>query len=462
MKLRAYQTDIIDRARAQLRQHRRVLIQAPTGAGKTALTAAMLGTAAARGKRSWFVVHRAELLDQSIATFEEVGIAHGLVAAGREPNPYMPVQLCSVDTLRNRIARLSPPDLVVWDEAHHIAAATWGAIQDRLPSARHIGLTATPERLDGKGLHAHFDALVLGPEVRWLIDQGYLCEYRLFAPAIPDLDTVKRKAGDFDRGQLASIMDTSRIVGDAISHYRRVAPGRRAIVFCVSIEHSRHVVAEFGQAGFSAVHIDGTMARADRKAAIDAFRAGDIQVLSNVDLVGEGFDLPAIEVAILLRPTQSLGLYLQQVGRSLRPDAGKQRAIILDHAGNALRHGLPDDPRPWTLEDKPRPRRGKGEVAGPPVRQCPNCYAVHRIAPVCPECGHRHPVQARPLKVEDGNLEEVKREDFARRRRAMSEQAQAQSLDALIELGYRRGYRNPEAWAAHIATGRMAKQRGAR
>jgi len=457
--LRPYQTKIIEQTRALLREVNSVLIQAPTGAGKTALTASMLGTAAQRGHRSFFTVHRAELIDQSAAAFELAGIPYGVIAAGYRPNPLAPVQIASIDTLKHRLDRVTAPALIVADEAHHMAAAGWARVKAAFPNARHVGLTATPWRLDGTGLGAWYDRMVRGPGVRWLIENAYLSPYRAFAPSHPDLGNVHTRGGDYVQTELAEVMGAAAIVGDAVQHYRRHAAHKRAVAFCVNIKHSQMVAAQFRAAGFVAHHLDGNTARDERRAAIKAFREGHIQVLTNVDLFGEGFDLPAIEAAILLRPTKSLSLYLQQVGRSLRTFEGKTHALILDHANNIATHGLPDDDRDWTLEDRDRRKKGAGDEPNFAVRQCPKCYATHRPAPVCPSCGHVYEAAGRKIEEIDGELREVDPE-VARRARAR-EQAQASTLDDLVRLAQTRGYKRPEAWAAHVYSARQAKGRAA-
>jgi DNA repair protein RadD len=456
-QLRPYQESLIADARGLLRSHDSVLIQAPTGSGKTALAAYMLGSASSRGRRSWFICHRAELVEQTALTFEKVGIQYGTIAAGFPLNPYMPVQICSIDTLKGRIGRYQLPNLIVWDECHHTAAAGWRRVKDANPQAKHVGLSATPERLDGKGLDDLFTAMVPGPSVEWLIQQGFLAQYRAFAPPGPNMSGVHTRMGDFARGENESVMDKPTITGDAIRHYMRYARGKSAVAFCVSVKHSQHVAAEFRAAGVVAVHLDGSMAKAERKSAVAAFRRGEIQVLTNVDLFGEGFDLPSLEVSILLRPTQSLSLYLQQVGRCLRPDPGKEKALILDHAGNIARHGLPDEPRSWSLEGRKKKKtNGAGDEPAMPVRQCPKCYASHRPSPKCPECGHVYQIVAREPETVDADLVEVDL-DAARQRRVI-ENRSAESIAQLIEMGSARGYRRPIIWAAHYSKSRKGSE----
>jgi DNA repair protein RadD len=458
LTLRPYQSAIIDRLRVSLRSHRAVLLQLPTGGGKTVLTAAMIGAAAAKGHRCHFHVHRQELIDQTIDTFKASDIPHGVIAAGYAPNPFQPVQIASIDTLRHRLGRVRKPTLCVWDEAHHLGAKGWRRIMDAWPDAVHVGLTATPERLDGKGLDECFDAMVQGPTTAELIAAGFLSPYRLFAPSRPDLSGVATRAGDYASDQAAAAMDKPTITGDAIQHYLRLARDRRAVAFCVSVQHSQHVAAEFRAAGVVAWHIDGKTERAERRQAIDAFRRGEIKVLTNVGLVSEGFDLDSIEGIIALHPTQSLALWLQQVGRALRPMAGKTHALILDHAGNTMRHGLPDDEREWSLQGRAGQRGGGGDRSDA-IRQCKYCYRVFKPAPVCPSCGRPVEGQQREVEQVDGDLAEI--DPVEMRRQRAQEQAGARTLDELVTLGRARGMRHPEKWAGHVWSARVAKGRAA-
>lgn len=441
--LRDYQIRDVNRVRAALADgHRAVLLVSPTGSGKTVLMAWMASRAADRGKRTLFCVHRQELMHQASETFEAMGVAHGLIAPGRTMTRDA-IQIASVQTLVRRFDSAPAPDLVILDEAHHAASATWRRIFEAYPNARFIGLTATPARLDGRGLDDLFDDMVCGPTVIQLIEQGWLSPYRAFAPPIGiDLAAVNSRAGDFARGELAEAVDKPTITGDACRHYMRLAPGKQAIAFCVSVEHSRHVEAQFRSLGIAAQHIDGAENRHRRRDIFKRFAAGGITVLTNCDLVSEGLDVPAVEAAILLRPTQSLVLYLQQVGRALRPQPGKT-AIILDHAGNIARHGLPDDDRQWMLAGRAKGERRKTEpdIA---VAQCPKCFACHAPAPRCPACGHVYESHAREIDAVDGALEEVDVEVFrAQRRRA---QGRAQSLAELEAIARERGYNPGWAW----------------
>lgn len=450
--LRPYQTDLVDRTRAALARHKSVLVQLATGGGKTGLASFMLGRAAERGKRSVFTVHRQELLEQTQKTFAEFGIPCGVVAPGHYPRPHELVQIASIDTLRSRLKRgkpVPPADMLVVDEAHHLAAPTWqfvkGSYAEKNAGIRTIGLSASPERRDGKGLDDQFDVMVEGPSVRWLMDNGFLADYRAFAPSAPDLSGVHTVKGDYDKAEAEAAMDKSSITGDAIDHYIRHARGRKFIAFCVSIKHSLHTMEQFRAAGVACWHVDGETDRAERKMAMDDFRRGDLQGLLNVDLFGEGLDVPDAEVMIGLRPTKSLALFLQQCGRVLRPQPGKT-ALILDHGSNLARHGLVDDERHWSLQGrKARKKIEEDAEDNVQTRQCPACFYVHRPAPSCPACGHVYEAQPREVEERAGELVEIDKE---RMRHAMKEETRnARTEEALTALGRSRGYANPEGWA---------------
>ena len=195
---------------------------------------------------------------------------------------------------------------------------------------------------------------------------GGLARYRAFAPAITvDLRGVRTRGGDFAAEAVAAAMDQPLITGDIVAHYQRLATGKQAIIFAVTVRHSEHLATAFKAAGIAAAHVDGTTPKNERRQAVAAFAAGRLRVLSNVELFGEGFDVPGVEAVVLARPTQSLALHLQQVGRALRPAPGKEHALILDHAGNLARHGLPDAPRVWSLDAQPRRQREHDDTVGP-------------------------------------------------------------------------------------------------
>lgn len=468
--LRDYQADMIERGRQALRRVKRVLLQAPTGAGKTVLASFMIQQTARRGDSAWFICHRAELVEGTSKTFHKFGIAHGYIAAGYPMSLQQLVQVCSIDTLKGRLANLAAPRIAIIDEAHHGGAAGWAMVMDWLhqQGTLIIGLSATPQRLDGKGLDAHFDELVPGPQTAWLIEQGNLSPYRLYAPHMPDMKGVRKQMGDFAKGDAAERMDKPKLTGDAIAHWHKYAAGLRTVVFGITVAHSQHIAEQFTAAGIRAAHLDGGTNKGERKRIITDYAAGRIQVLTNVDLFGEGFDLSSIaqtdvtiDCVMQMRPTQSLALHLQQVGRALRPGDGKV-AIILDHAGNSSRHGFPDDEREWTLEGKSGGRKAANDNAPPPPITCEGCFQqIRRPAPpCCPSCGKRLVAPAKEITVADGELVEMteaaKREVRARLKR---EEAECKTLDDWVSLGRKRGYKFPLQWGQKRHGFRMVRQR---
>lgn len=429
MLLRQYQHDIVAKTRAAIASgHKRVLIVSPTGSGKTVLVSYMIQQALAKGTRCLFLVHRRELVQQTLRTFAEFNI-HG----------------CTVESIQkvSRHPERYSADLIVLDEAHHAAAASWSKTLKAFGNAYVVGLSATPLRIDGRGLAEHFDTIVEGPTVKNLIDEGYLSRYRLFAPSNVDTTGLHTRAGDWVRSEVDSLVNKPAITGNVVRTYQRLCGGKRAIVFCVSVAHSRAVAESFLLEGISAKHIDGGMNDRERDGAVRAFRSGTIQVLCNCDLFGEGFDCPGIECAILLRPTQSFALFRQQVGRALRPCEGKSEAIILDHVGNSARFGLPDDHVEWSLQGRTSTRKS----SGPGVRICTTCFAANRQgATVCDYCNTPFPVEPRAISAREGELIEI------RERRA--KQGQCRTYEELVVEGKRRGYKNPNGWAYFVSKAR--------
>ena len=459
--LRGYQTGIVaDVRQAYGHGFRAPLLVAPTGSGKTVLFSYIAWQAAVKDKRTLILVHRQELLAQTSRTLGRFDVEHGLIAPGATLTDDL-VQVASVQTLARRLDRLTwEPDLIVVDEAHHTTADTGhGRILAHFDGAKVLGVTATPERLDGRGLGVaaggFFDCLVQGPTVRELVEARYLARPVVFAPQTQlDLSGIRTLAGDFDKGALAAAMDRPAIHGDATKHYRRYCDGVPAIAFCVSIAHAEHVAEAFRLAGYQAASIDGTLSDCDRRQRIEDLGAGRLNVLTSCDLIGEGVDVPIVGGAILLRPTQSLALCLQQIGRALRPADDKTRAVILDCVGNVLRHGHPLEDRQWSLDAKSRrQRKGQDVEAEERVKVCPACEAVHPAAGTCPECGYQYP-QARRVEQVDGELTEIAPDD--RRLAARREQGRCQSLDDLKALAAARGYR--PGWADYVWQARQQRQ----
>jgi DNA repair protein RadD len=352
--LRDYQDECVGAIRQAFTRWRRVLFVLPTGGGKTVIFAYITQHAAAKGNRVIVLAHRAEIADQISIALAAMSVAHGRIQPGHPMTDDL-VQVGMVQTVARRLEAISEPTLLVIDEAHHAVAGTWAAIAAAYPNARVLGVTATPERLDGVGLRDAFDEMVIGPDVRELIDAGYLASFQYLAPDTAiDLSQVRRIGGDFNAADLEKALNRDGITGDVVEHHLTNLAGRTAIAFCVTVAHAEHVATRFRDNGIPAASIDGTMSADQRLGLVDRLRTRDIRVLTSCEIISEGFDAPAIGGAILLRPTQSFALFRQQVGRCLRPKADGAAAVIVDHVGNVLRHGLPDTPHTWSLDSKRR------------------------------------------------------------------------------------------------------------
>lgn len=466
ISLHPYQSSDIESIRQWFRKGcKTVLWYMPTGAGKSFASAFMFITAAGHGKTCWFIVHRRELLRQTEKQFQAMGIDYGVIASGRGMQPWKLVQICSIGTLLRRMHKLRKPHFAAFDECHHLRANTWTDIYKYIEGAYIVGLSASPCRADGGGLAQYFGALVATTQIRQLIAAGYLSPFRTFAPPTVETSGLHVRAGDYIITESEALMDKPTITGSAVSEYRRLCDGKRAIVFCCSVEHSKHVAAQFRESGYAALHMDGTIADTIRDMAIDDFEKGKIQVLCNVDLCGEGLSINAIECVILLRPTQSLGLFIQQVGRGLRRWSEKKELIILDHVGSTVKFGMIDEPREWTLAGDVEKRKKKSP---PGVRICPKCFAASSPrAPKCtnkgpPECDHVFEVKSRAVGEQEGELVEVTQEELARRRerRALGyEQFNADTIEKLVEVLRKKGRKGDLAGQArHILAARAAKK----
>lgn len=447
------------------------LVVLSTGGGKTTIFAYITHAASEKGSCIFLLAHRSELIKQISQTLARLETEHQIIAPDaiiRQAkvdhwkefnrsyiNKAARVYVASVQTIVRRLETITAiPDIIVIDEAHHLTRTTqWGKVINHYPAAKLLPVTATPCRTDGKGLGiksgGYADTMIEGKPMRWLIDNEYLCDYRIFAPDTVDLTGVKTRMGDYAIEQLATAVDKPKITGSAIEHYRKLVDGKRAIVFCVNVKHAEHVAEEFNAAGIRAELLEGTMESGVRNEAIQRFRSGETLVLTSCNIVSEGFDLPAIEAAILLRPTQSKSLYLQQVGRALRVMEGKDCAYILDHVGAVMRHGLPDDDHDWSL-DGAKKRNKKGAEKDVNVARCPVCFAIHRPAPCCPQCGHAYipGAKKREIKQVEGELVEITPEArLLIRKQRITEERQCKTLEDFIELGRSRDYKFPRQWA---------------
>jgi superfamily II DNA or RNA helicase len=418
-----YQLKVIEEVEAKIEAGiRRILISLPTGGGKTVVAGELIRRFQATGlKRVVFLAHRDELLTQARRTFARFDIQAGIIKAERDEDarPQALVQICSIQTLharaiRRKIIELPPAEVVIIDEGHHGRARTYESVVAAYPDAIIIGLTATPCRGDGRGLGNVFDVIVEGPQIAELIDQKKLVPAKIFAPAPPDLTGVQTaKTGDYVINQLEAVMNTDALVGDTVEHYLRHGQGRRAVAFTVDVAHSVHLTREFVRSGVKAEHLDGSTDHNERQAILSRLASGETQVVCNCSVLVEGFDLPSLACIILVRPTKSLLLYRQMIGRGLRTDecSGKTDCIILDHAGAVHRHGLPTDKIEWTLHTDKRAANKAHESRKSEHRdafcECSACGHVRLRGFSCLNCGWEPKRRGQSIDYIDDNLIEI-------------------------------------------------------
>ena len=388
-----------------------------------------------RNRRVLILVHRVELLKQTGQKLSAFGIPHGYISTEHTQDDQWPVQVAMVATLRNR--QTDPFNLIIVDECHHTPSATYQEVISRHPDAYLLGVTATPCRLDGRGLADCFDEMVQGPQIYELIQFGSLTPPVTYAPAVGiDLKSVRSVAGDYVRSALEEAVGKPSVTGSAVKEYTTHAAGRPCVVFCVSVKHAEQVAEEFRFQGYRAVSVDGNTDKAERDRMIQGLADGSVQVLCSCDIISEGTDVPAIEVGISLRPTKSLSLYIQQMGRVLRRHEGKTRALLLDHAGNCHRHGLITQHREWSLEEGTEKKRTPSEI-----RQCMKCYAVYESSgTVCPECGTTPPPKPRELVKVAGELVPVEEAERAKEE-AKRELWGRKSFEEWVAIARKRGYK---------------------
>lgn len=442
MPLRPYQNELVEEVRRAWHEGKRApCIVLGCGGGKSCIVAEIARRTTFNGKRVLFLVHRKELVDQITATFARWGVLMDLCTVGM------------VQTITRRLKKLQKPALIITDENHHSLANSYKRIYEHFPDVPRVGVTATPVRLNGDGLGDVNDKLIIGKSTKWLIEHHFLAPYDYYAPSVADLTGLHTRRGEYVQEDVEKAMISNTVFGDVINYYRKLAGGKKAICYCASIRHSEATAAAFRDAGIRAAHIDGNTPKAERDRLIAAFRRGDIQILCNVDLISEGFDVPDCECAILLRPTHSLTLFIQQSMRCMRYREGK-RAIIIDHVGNYARHGMPDDDREWSLEKKEKRKRAEIEKENAEsVIMCPECFFTFPKESVvdgrCPHCGTPLPKRERKLDTkEDAQL--IKIEGF---KLDLSSPDDCHSYYDLLDYAKAHGYK--PGWAYF-----QAKRRG--
>lgn len=378
-----------------------------------------------------FLVHRKELIDQIRNTLTMNDVDMNFVNLGM------------VQTVVRRLEKTSEPALIIIDESHHVLANSYKKIINHFSNAKVVGFTATPVRINGGGLGDINDMLIEKVNVKWLIENQFLAPYKYFAPEIVQTETLDiKRTGEFDMTGLDDQFNKRMIWGDVIKHYQKLANGEQAILYASSLYQSEKMAMSFASVDITSAHIDGETPKSIRDDVIKRFREGKIKVLCNLDLIGEGFDVPDCSTVIMLRPTQSLSLYIQQSMRGMRYRTGKT-AIIIDHVGNVNRFGLPDMERKWSLEAKKGSNSNKPEA---PVKICSDCFmTVLSSSKQCSHCGHEFKVEVKPIQVDEAaELQEITEAVFKVNYSSPSECTNMKELyEYAKEHNYKRG------WAFH-------------
>ena len=396
LELRDYQDSLVVDLRTALTDHQSAILQLATGAGKTPIAGAVAMGLAQRERELLCLVHRRELVTQMCDTLDRVGLGghYGVIAAGRAPSPWAKMQVGAIQTLFRRDHLRMNPAIIVVDECHHVRAKTWQAVLDRFPRARRLGMTATPERLDGQPLGTHFEVLVEGPSIPWLTAHGWMAPFSVkFVTRELLTRGIRKLGGDYNRKDLGDRL-TRKAVAAPVTAYLQHASDRQAIFFGLNTADSKSVAELFRDRGVRAVHVDGKTPRLERDRAVREFRAGHVSVFCNVDIAGEGADFPSCDCVIMGLPTLSLTRYLQMAGRCARPDHGRD-GLIIDTVGNVGRHGFPDEERHWDIHrDLTEERTKTTSAKRTTMAVCVHCATVYQSASgVCPACGKSKPLE---------------------------------------------------------------------
>ncbi len=381
-----------------------ICYQGPTGCGKTKILRRIIENHHAVKKVIYVIAHRRKLIQQLSNELDESQIRHGIIANG---NPYVRyrVQVASLQTIIRRINNLPEPDIIVIDEAHHIKCKSYMDLINKWPNAKILGTTATPRRTNGEPLSDIIQKLIIGPQIRELIDNGVLSDYVYYAPeeiAAPSHIV----AGDYNEKEDAQIMDTGVIIGHAVDHYKKYCDHLPTIINCVNITHAESTAQKFIDAGYRARAIHSKLDDICIRNLINGLKTGEVEILCQVDLLGEGIDIPGATGMIWLRHTASIVVYMQGNGRVLRKCKGKEHAIIIDPVDNWKRFGLPDDPRVWTLNGNTNK-----ETDALPYKRCPECLRPVKLSTaVCPYCGYKwhQETEAKLPEEVEGELRQIK------------------------------------------------------
>lgn len=372
----------------------------PAGSGKSVVIAEIARLTTVKKNHVLFIVHRKELAEQIEQTFNKNEVDMDFVT------------IMTVGKAVNRLGKLPEPSLIITDETHHSRAKSYLKIYEFYNNAYRLGFTASPWRMNGKGFKDVYDTMIEGPDVQWLINNGFLAPFRYFAPNLADLSKLKKSStGDYSKKSMDSAIKKA-VFGDVVSHYRKLADGQQAILYAHSVEASKQLAETFKNNNINAVHADSKTNKVEREQIMAKFRKGNIKVLCNVDLISEGFDVPDCTVVILVRPTASLVMHIQQSMRSMRFKPNKT-ATIIDHVNNYKLHGLPNVDREWTIEDRKKQKKKQNDAIA--TTECPHCFAVIQAnSDICPMCGQKIMTETKEKELETINAEltEVNQEKF--------------------------------------------------
>lgn len=431
--LRDYQQDLMNKTFEALKQgYRRPLVVAPCGAGKSYLFTDLIR----RTKGEALVLtHRQELKEQHEELLRNQGITNARVGM--------------ILTEANHLGERPTPVLIVTDEAHLSRSRSWEKVIDYYDTYT-VGFTATPVRLDGKPLGDIYDTLIEGVDVKWLINHGHLAPYEYYAPTLVDTSGLRTVGGDYVLSDLDKLMNERAIYGNVIESYRTLAPGERSIAYCVSVNHAGRTADAFNSAGIRAEAISADTPAGRRREIMEDFRSGLITVLCNVGIISEGISINEVSCCMLLRPTESIALGIQQMMRCMRYQPGKT-AKILDFSGNYLRVGLPDDNRTWSLVEAPKKRKEIDKNGNFYIRCCPECYMTFKTAPKCPFCGAEYPLHPREIKAkEEIELKRISEEEAQKvaeaKKIARMEVGRCKTLADLFAIQRERGYKTQWVW----------------
>jgi len=417
MNLRDYQNKAIEDIRYHFRRgKKRILLVSPTGSGKTIIACEMIKKAQDNHNFSLFVAHRRELVMQCSRKLTDFECTHGVLMAGKSPNHISDCQVGSIQTITSRTEKddfIKPnANIIFLDEAHRSISKSFQNLLKQYPDSFVVGLTATPIRSDNKGLGNVYEELIEAGNIKSLTEQGYLVKNRIIAPSIPDLQGIRIIAGDYDKGQLDKRMNKPKLVGDIVANWVKSGENRPTVVFATSIKHSKYICNVFNHNGIPAGHIDGEMPEIEREKVLKKLDDDEIKVISNCMVLTEGWDKPKISAVIIARPTKSYGMYIQMVGRALRPYPNKIDTIILDHSGAVYEHGFPEDAGNWSLKTTTRKEKEKitkEKVEKQPLT-CTECYSVYKPTkddPSCPQCNHIPTKKEKQVLIKSGRLIEL-------------------------------------------------------